>query len=277
MSHAHARPGPAASPAAPLLPAHERRFAPAVFWELVVHLARRQLEAKHQLTLLGWAWPLARQLAQLAVLVFVFSAVFNLNINNYAVFIFIGLIMWTWFSTGIGDAAWAVSGQRHMILLSRLPKAALPLVSVVVPLVDVLIAFPVLVLMLALGHELRWTLFAFLLVLPLQALLMAGFAWLAAAGSVFFRDVPNVVALGLTLLFYLTPVFYGMKSVPSKYQWLLELNPLTTIIECQRALLLGESAPGALRIAAVTAGSALLAAAGYLWFQRLEPRFADFQ
>ena len=277
MSHAPARPGPAAPPAAPLQPAHERRFPPAVFWELVGHLARRQLEAKHQLTLLGWAWPLTRQLAQLAVLVFVFSAVFNLHIHNYPVFIFIGLIMWTWFSTGIGDAAWAVTGQRHMILLSRLPKAALPLVSVIVPLVDVLIAFPVLVLMLALGDELRWGLLVFLLVLPLQALLMAGFAWFAAAGSVFFRDVPNIVVLALTLLFYLTPVFYGLKSVPQKYEWLLEINPLTTIIGCQRALLLGDPAPGALRIAVVTAGSALVAVAGYLWFQRLEPRFADFQ
>jgi len=86
-----------------------------------------------------------------------------------------------------------------MILLSRLPKATLPLVSVVVPLVDVVIAFPVLLLMLAIGDELRWSLLICPLLLPLQALLMAGVAWLAAAGSVFFRDVPNVVALGLTL------------------------------------------------------------------------------
>ena len=125
--------------------------------------------------------------------------------------------------------------------------------SVVVPLVDVVIAFPVLLLMLAIGDELRCSLLICPLLLPLQALLMAGVAWLAAAGSVFFRDVPNVVALGLTLTFYLTPVFYGLKSVPAEYEWVLELNPLTTIIECHRALLLGEPGPEVLRIALVAA------------------------
>jgi len=143
-----------ASEAPPLRDAHERRIPAPVFWELVAHLARRQLDTKHQLTLLGWAWPLTRQLAQLAVLVFIFSAVFDLGIDDFPVFIFIGLIAWTWFATGVGDGAWSITGQRHMILLSRLPKAALPLVAVVVPLVDVIIAFPVLLLMLAIGDEL---------------------------------------------------------------------------------------------------------------------------
>lgn len=263
--------------ASPLRDAHDRRFPAPVFWELVAHLARRQLDSKHQLTLLGWAWPLTRQLAQLAVLVFIFSAVFDLGIEDYPLFVFIGLIVWTWFATGVADAAWSITGQRHMILLSRLPKAALPLVSIVVPLVDVLIALPVLLAMLAIGDELRWTLLLCPLLLPLQALLMAGFSWLAAAGSVFFRDVPNAVALGLTLTFYMTPVFYGMKSVPERYEWVLELNPLTTIIESQRALLLAEPGPGELRIAIVALASVALAIAGYVCFQRLEPRFADYQ
>ena len=126
-----------ASEAPPLRDAHERRIPAPVFWELVAHLARRQLDTRHQLTLLGWAWPLTRQLAQLAVLVFIFSAVFDLGIDDFPVFAFIGLIAWTWFATGVGDGAWSITGQRHMILLSRLPKAALPLVAVVVPLVDV--------------------------------------------------------------------------------------------------------------------------------------------
>ena len=60
------------------------------FYELVVHLARRELSSQHRGTLLGWAWPLTRQLAQLAVLVFVFSSLFDLDIENYPVFVFTG-------------------------------------------------------------------------------------------------------------------------------------------------------------------------------------------
>ena len=260
-----------------LRPAHRRRASAAAFWEIVAHLARRELDSKHQLTLFGWAWPLVRQLAQLAVLVFVFSKVFDLGVENFPVFVFIGLIAWSWFASGVGEAASSVSAKRHLVLQSRVPTAVVPIVSVAVPLVDVLIALPVLVVMLAIGDELRATLLLCPLLIPVQALLMAGIAWASSAAAVFFRDVPNAVLLGLTLTFYLTPVFYGLRIVPSDYRWLLELNPLATIIGTYRHLALGEPAPEAWLIAVVAAGSVLVAGAGYLLFRRLEPRFADFQ
>jgi lipopolysaccharide transport system permease protein len=261
-----------------LRPAHRRPVSSAALWEIVTRLARRQLESKHSLTLLGWLWPLARQLAQLAVLVFVFSKVFHqTNIEHFPVFVFVGLIAWTWFSTGLGDAATSVAAQRHLVLQSRVPSAAIPLVAVVVPLVDVLIALPVLLLLLVVSDELHWTLLLVPLLIPVQALLMAGIAWLTSAAAVFFRDVPNVVFLGLTLLFYMTPVFYATDTWPEQYRWLLDVNPLATIIRCYRALLLDDPWPPAWLIAIVVAGSALTALLGYLFFRRLESRFADFQ
>ena len=236
--------------------AHRHPVTPAMLWEVITHLARRDLESKHQLTLLGWAWPLIRQLAQLAVLVFVFSTVFDQDIDNFAVFVFIGLIAWTWFSAGLSDAASSLAAQRHLVLQSRVPSAAIPIVSVVVPLIDVLIALPVLLAMLAFTDELRWTLLLCPLLIPVQALLMAGIAWFVSAAAVFFRDVPNAVALVLTLLFYMTPAI---------------------IIGTYRALLLGDPAPDTWLIALLAGGSVAIAVAGYLFFRRLEPRFADFQ
>jgi lipopolysaccharide transport system permease protein len=279
---------PTAAPTAPHRPhpersavqlrdAHRHPVSAAVLWEIVTHLARRELDSKHQLTLLGWAWPLARQLAQLAVLVFIFSTVFDLGTENFPVFVFVGLIAWTWFSTGVGDAATSVTANRHLLFQSRVPAAAIPLVSVAVPLVDVVIALPVLLLMLAVSDELRLTLLLCPLLIPVQFLLMAGIAWIASAAAVYFRDVPNLVFLGLTLTFYMTPVFYGARSLPDGYQWLLDVNPLAVVIGTYRALLLGEPFPHAWLIALVSVGSAVLAGAGYLVFRRLEPRFADFQ
>jgi lipopolysaccharide transport system permease protein len=268
---------PPSGDAAQLRQAHRHPVTPAMLWEIVTHLARRELESKHQLTLLGWAWPLIRQLAQLGVLVFVFSTVFDQDIENFPVFVFIGLIAWTWFSTGLSDAASSLAAQRHLVLQSRVPSAAIPIVCVVVPLIDVLIALPVLLAMLAFSDELRWTLLLCPLLIPVQALLMAGIAWFVSAVAVFFRDVPNAVALVLTLLFYMTPVFYGLRSLPEDYVWVLEANPLTVIIESYRALLLGEPAPHAWLIALLGVGSVVTAVAGYLVFRRLEPRFADFQ
>jgi lipopolysaccharide transport system permease protein len=258
-----------------LRPAGARPLRPRAFATLVAHLAVRQLKSSHHLTLLGWAWPVARQLAQLAVLVFIFSKVFNLDVPNYPVFLFVGLMAWSWFSGAVGAAATSVLSQRHLVMQPRLPASALPMVAVAVPFVDVLFALPVLVLMLLLSTGLGWGLFGCLALIAVQLVLLAGFAWIVAAVSVFFRDVPNLVGVGLMILFYLTPVFYERSRVPERFRWVIDINPLTTIIEAYRWLLLGTPAPSAGRLAAVVAASVAVALIGHRVFARLAPRFAD--
>ena len=127
------------------------------FYELVVHLARRELTSQHRFTLLGWAWPLVRQLAQLAVLVFVFSALLDLGIDNYPVFVFSGLIAFAGSPAGVQRATGSLIAQRHLVFQPGFPVGVLPLVAVAVPLIDVLIALPVLVVMLIATGALAWT------------------------------------------------------------------------------------------------------------------------
>jgi lipopolysaccharide transport system permease protein len=260
----------------PLLrPAGARRLGPRAFTSLVLHLAGRQLRSSHQLTLLGWGWPVAQQLAQLAVLVFIFGNVFDLDIENYPVFVFVGLMAWTWFSGAVSGAAMSLLTQRHLVMQPRLPASVLPVVAAVVPLVDVLFALPVLVLMLALSTGLGWGLLACPLLLVLQLALVAGVGWLVAGVSVFLRDVPNLIGVALMIAFYLTPVFYDRSRVPENFRWVLDLNPMTTIIDAYRSLLLGTPGPGVVRLAAVTVAAVALLAIGRLLFARLAPRFAD--
>jgi lipopolysaccharide transport system permease protein len=242
---------------------------------LVLHLTARQLKSSQHLTLLGWAWPVVRQLAQFAVLLFVFGKVLDLDVENYPAFLFIGLVAWSWSSAAVSGAATSVLSQRHLVMQPRLPSSVLPMVAVVVALVDVLLAAPVLLLMLAVSTDLGWGLLACPVVLVVQLLLLAGVGSLVAGLSVFFRDLPNLIGVGLMILFYLTPVFYEHSQVPERFRWLLDLNPLTTIIAAYRSLLLGTPGPGAVRLAAVTTASVALAVLGHLVFTRLAPRFAD--
>src|SRR5919202_293058 len=117
--------------------------------DLVAHLVRRQLDSAHRLTVLGWLWPLVRQLAQLAVLVFLFSKVLDLGIADYPVFVFTGLIVWTWFQTAMLEATRSLQTGRHLVFSPHFPDVALPLVAVAAPLVDLLMALPVLLVLLA--------------------------------------------------------------------------------------------------------------------------------
>lgn len=243
--------------------------------ELVVHLVKRELSSAHRFTILGWAWPLARQLAQLGVLVFVFSSVLDLGIPDFPVYVFSGLVAWSAFSTGLSAASTSLIDQRHLVFQPRLPTAVLPVVAVIVPFVDVLMAAPVLLLMLILSGELHATALLFPLVLAVQLVLMVGLAWLVAPASVYVRDVPNVVTLGLMVLFYLTPVFYSLHKIPQQYEWLLQLNPMTTLLDLDRALLLGLPYPNVAHILGTVALSAILAVAGWFAFERMRPGLVD--
>jgi lipopolysaccharide transport system permease protein len=245
------------------------------FYELVAHLARRELNSQHRWTLLGWAWPLARQLSQLAVLVFVFSKLFDLEIDNYAVFVFTGLIAFSWFTSGVQGGAHSLLSQRHLVFQPRFPAAVVPVVAVAVPLVDVLMALPVLLAMLIASGDIGTSALLLPLLLSVQLLLMCGLAWLFAAATVYLRDVPNIVLVGLTLLWYMTPVFYSLDSVPEKYRWVFDLNPLATLIEGYRAVLIGDPGPPVAQVLAVTAVAAVVAAGSLLLFRHLEPGFVD--
>jgi len=256
------------SPGAPRLHA-------SLFRELVFHLVKREIDATHRMTVLGWAWPLARQLAQLAVLVFIFGSVLHLGIKDFPVFVFSGLIAWTWFAGGIGVATSSLIAQRHLLFQPRLPPAVLPIVAITVPLVDVLMALPVLAIMLLFNGGIPWTAVFIPVLILAQLVLMAGIAWLVSAGSVFLRDIPNIVAVGLNILFYLTPVFYGLHTIPQKYASFLKLNPMATIVDSYRAILLGEAYPTLPTIAYTIVVALLLTILGYAVFNRVQHRFVD--
>jgi lipopolysaccharide transport system permease protein len=256
--------------------ASPRRVAPHHFRDLVWHLARAELASTHRMTTLGWLWPLVRQLAQLAILVFVFSRLLHLGIKNFPVFVFSGLVAWNWFSAGVMRSSTALLEHRHLLFQPRFPSRVVPVVAIFVPLLDVVFALPVLLVMLIFSGGLSWGAFGLPLVLALQFFMMVGLAWWLAAASVFFRDIPNLVGVVLLLLFYLTPVFYSHHSIPSRYAWILQLNPMTVVIDATRSLLLSSSAPDWPALALLFLFDIVLVTSAYVVFGRLQGRFVDF-
>ena len=242
---------------------------------LVLDLTRREMAATHRLTLVGWLWPLARQLTQLAVLVFLFSSVIDLGIDDYATFVFCGLIVWSWFAAAMTAGTAAHVSSRHFVLTPGFPSAVLPIVAVTVPLLDMLVAVPVLLAMLAVETSVPATALLLPFLLALQYALLTGLALLLAALNVYLRDVQQAVALALMVLFYMTPVFYGLKSVPERFEPLLSANPLTPLAEGVRAVLLEGTLPSAGGMAQVAITSVVLLAAGVWAHRRLAPGMVD--
>ena len=243
--------------------------------DLVLHLVRRQVDAQHRLTLFGWLWPLVRQLAQLAVLVFLFAKVIDLGIDDYALFVFSGLIAWSWFSSGLADATRSLVANRHLVFTPRFPDLALPLVAAAAPLVDLLLVLPILLVVLALDARLEVEVLLLIPILAAQLVFLSGVGMAAAALNVFFRDTVYIVGIVLLVLFYLTPVFFGLRNVPDRFEWVLELNPMTHFVLAVRAVLFDGALPELTSVLVIAAVAPLTALAGFLLFRRLQPSFVD--
>jgi lipopolysaccharide transport system permease protein len=205
----------------------------------------------------------------------VFSRVIHLGIHHFVPFVFSGLIAWNWFSTGVANGTSSLLDRRHLVFQPRFPTLALPLVAVTVPLVDLLLALPVLLGMMLVDSDLHWTILFMPVLVGIQLTLMAGIAWITAAATVYFRDVRHIVLVGVTMLFYFTPVFYDLHRLSPHYRSLLRLNPLTTLVDGYHAIVLGGRLPPAGWLGGVALLSVLTAAVGLWFFKRVSGGFVD--
>ena len=240
-----------------------------------MHLAQREVGATHRYTILGVGWPLVRLLTQWGVLVFVFTKLVDVRIPDYPLFVLTGLLTWTWFSTGTAAGTSSLISKRHLVFQPRLPNVVLPPVSVAVALLDVLIAMPIVLVVLLSTTSLHWSILFVPVLIAVQYVLMTGVVWLTSAATVYLRDVRALVDVALALLFYVTPVFYDVHRISSGTRQFLYINPMVTLVDGWRTVLVDGRLPAAGRLVAVALASFVLAALGFVVFRRLQGNFVD--
>jgi ABC-type polysaccharide/polyol phosphate export permease len=145
----------------------------------------------------------------------------------------------------------------------------LPLVATLAELVDYLIALPILLVALALTTGVTAASLFLPVLFVIQLVLIAGIALALAPLQLFFRDVRQIVSLVITLGFWLTPIFYKQRQVPSAFKPLYDLNPMAHLIEAQRLILLDGTLPSALSIGLVALASLVALACGCAVFSAM--------
>jgi lipopolysaccharide transport system permease protein len=157
------------------------------------------------------------------------------------------------------------------------PRVLLPLGAVVVPLVDLVVALPVMFTVMAIYGT--WPNGAAGLLAPvfiaLACVTALGIGFLLATINVRWRDVPYIIPVFLQILPLVSGVMYAMSQIPAKWQWLFSLNPMSNIIAGWRWAMLGETPPQWGQMAVSVAMTALLFVTGLAAFRSFEPRFAD--
>jgi lipopolysaccharide transport system permease protein len=222
------------------------------------------------------AWSLLNPLAQLLVFNFVFRSILPLNIPNYTIYLFIGLLAWSWLQSSLMGSVTAIVDGRTLIKRPAFPVAILPVVVVIANLLHFLLALPILFFFLWLAHIPLGASILFLpIVIALQALFTLSLSYFVATFHVFFRDTQHLVGVFLFLFFYLTPIFYNSEVIPDKYQMLYRLNPVLQLLEAYRAILLNGTCPSVSSLLLVGGASVVCLFFGYHVFKRASYRFVE--
>lgn len=245
-------------------------------YDVLRELVQRDLRLRYKRSLLGVFWSLLNPLLQLLVFTLIFGIVLPLKIPNFPLFLFVGLLAWNWFQASLTEATGAIVDNRDLVRRPGFSTTILPVVPVTTNFIHLLIAMPVLVVFLLAGGV-PLTPFAFMLpvVFAVQFMVTLGLAYIVAALHVSFRDVRYVLAVALLLGFYLTPVFYDAAAIPPALQPLYHLNPLVTLIESYRDLLLYGVFPQFHWLLAVALGGALALWLGVRLFKDKSIHFAE--
>jgi lipopolysaccharide transport system permease protein len=259
----------------PVTPTHPMRrwiYLRDLLRELVV----RDTKVRYERSLLGVLWAVVNPLAQLVVFVVVFEHVFRLDIPHYPLFVFSGVLVWNWTREALLRSATSIASNRDLIRKPGFPLALLPVVSLVTPLIDLLIALPLLVLFLVFGGgEISFQLLALPLVVGLHFLLLQGLGFLLAAGQVMFRDTTHLLGVVLMLGFYLTPVFYDVERVPPSFSALYNLNPMVHVLAAYRSIIMQGEPPELTTLVVLAVFGGLLCWIGYQVFTRTSHHFAE--
>ncbi|OKH37062.1 ABC transporter permease [[Phormidium ambiguum] IAM M-71] len=254
--------------------------------DLLRALVLRDLEARHKGSVLGNLWPLLNQLSQLLIYTYVFSIVLKVKLPvqglpesnlSFGIWIFAGLIPWNAFVGGLLPAANSVINQPNLVKKVVFPLALLPLVPVLSAFVESTLGMMSLIVLVALTTK---TIHITLWLLPLiwipQLLFTAGLSYLVAGLTVFLRDVPQTLAVITNFWFYLTPIVYPITVIPERFrEWVFWLNPMTTIAEIYRELILSGTVKHLGEWGIFSLFSLIVFYGGLSVYRRLRPAFAD--
>jgi ABC-type polysaccharide/polyol phosphate export permease len=248
---------------------------------LIQSLVARELKARYRGSVLGFFWSFVNPLLLLLIYSFIFKYVLPAKfkgIDQYELFLFCGILPWTWFSSSLLESSGVLISGGNLIKKVLFPAEILPIVTVVANLVHFLLGLSILAVFLIYYQrplhlaELAW----FPVAVVVQLILTLGCALLLSALTVHFRDVRDILGHLVTFWFFATPIIYPYFQMEAWQMRVLNLNPFTHLAITYQEILYFEGPVGHWKwLLAVGAASVLFFLFGYFVFDRLRDTFAE--
>jgi len=212
--------------------------------ELLYFLTWRDVKVRYKQAALGVAWAIIQPLFTMLVFTLFFGRLAKIPSNGipYPLFSYAAILPWTFFANALASSGNSLVGNRNLITKVYFPRLIVPAAAVAAGLVDFAISF---VLFIGLFAYYRFSVPAgILMFLPLVLLMsllaLAVGMWMSAV-NVRYRDVQYALPFLIQLWMFVSPVIYPSSLMPQRWRWLLDLNPMTGVIEGFRSALLGQA------------------------------------
>lgn len=246
--------------------------------ELLFFFVWRDVKVRYKQTVLGAAWAIIQPLITTFAFTILFGRFGGMSKQvqgPYALYVFVGMLPWTFFTNAVTAASNSLIGSSHLISKVYFPRIIIPIAAIAVGLVDFAVSFVVLLLMMAAyGVAPTWSMLLTPVFLLGTVVSAAGAGIIFAALIVTYRDVRYIMAFVMQLWLFSSPVLYNLEIIPQKFHSLYALNPMAGMIAGFRASVLGGPYPE--RVILISTISALVMfAAGVRFFLQVERRFAD--
>ena len=217
-----------------------RRSPAARYWRSLWLLTMRDLRVRYTTSFLGYLWSIIDPLLMAGIYYFVFVLVFHRSVPGqepYIVFLVSGLLPWTWFSNAVTDCTKAFTREAKLLRSTTIPRTIWVARMVLSKGIEFVASIPVLIAFaLATGAVFHWQWVLWLIAILLEALLLLGLGLIIAPLVVFFRDLERAIRLILRVLFYASPIIYGLNDLDKLHlRTLGTLNPLTGIMGLYRS------------------------------------------
>lgn len=244
---------------------------------MIFSLVKKDLRGRYKGSVLGFLWTFINPLLQLVVYTIVFSFILKNNIERYYLYLFVALIPWIFFSSSITVGSASIVAQKDLIKKIYFPRMVIPISYVTSSFVNMLLCFIVIfAVIIVSGAGIN---FLALLTLPVimlvEYILALGMAMLTSAITVYFRDLEHILGIVTMAWMYMTPIMYDKSIVPENLMPIFNLNPMTHVIECYRAVLYEKKIPDLTTLLSAAGLGILILIVGILVFNKLQKRFAE--
>ena len=244
--------------------------------ELLKSNIKKEIRGKYKGSFLGVLWSFVNPLLSVLIYAIVFPFILRDSQPNYVTFLVIGVLPWAFFTTVVNQGTTCILYNGGIIKKVYFPREILPISIVTSGVINFLISCLIICIFLicsGIGFSL------YILWLPLiiiiQYFLLLGIIFITGAVNVYVRDAEYIINFFVNMLFYGTPILYSATTFPEKFRWILNLNPLTTIINSYRDIFFYKQNPNIIALLTVGLVSFLITLIGYAIFQKLKKGFAE--